>query len=136
MYGPGPAINYQPDDPNIHVHEGFLEITAAPRFPKLGMDSYAGWFAYLMKNDVMFVKQFPTFPDRVYNEVAGLTTSIWYPDGAMCELEPIGPREKLAPGESASFTEIWWLIPHTFPQTSMRANIQSITTQISAIRSR
>ena len=41
--------------------------------PKLGMDSYAGWFCYLMKNDLMFVKRYPTYPDRVYNEVAGLT---------------------------------------------------------------
>ena len=36
------------------------------------MDTYAGWFAYLMKKDLMFVKRFPTYPDRVYNEVAGL----------------------------------------------------------------
>ena len=136
MYGPGPAINYLPVDPHIQVRDGFLEITAAPRFPKLGMDSYAGWFAYLMKNDVMFVKQFPTFPNRVYNEVAGLTTSIWYPDGPMCELEPIGPREKLEPGESASFTETWWLVPHRYPQTGQGADIHGVATQVSAILGR
>ena len=116
MYGPGPAINYRPEDPGIRTRHGFLEITATPRYPKLGMDSYAGWFAYLMKNDLMFLKRFPTYRDRVYNEVAGLTMSIWYPDGPMCELEPIGPREKLASGKSASFTETWWLLPHHFPQ--------------------
>jgi hypothetical protein len=130
MYGPGPVINFEPDDPHIHQRDGFLEITAAPQFPKLGMDSYAGWFAYLMKNDVMFVKQFPTFPDRVYNEVAGLTMSIWYPDRPMCELEPIGPRERLAPGESASFTETWWLLPHKFPQDGMPVDLRSITSQV------
>lgn len=133
MYGPGPAINYQPSDPNIHVDDNFLEITSAPHFPKLGMDSYAGWLAYLMKNDVMFVKQFSTFPDRVYNEVAGLTLSIWYPDAEMCELEPIGPRERLAPGESAAFTEIWSLVSYKYPQAGMRADISDIAAQVSAL---
>lgn len=136
MYGPGPVINYQPLDPHIHVSDGVLEITAAPRFPKLGMDSYAGWFAYLMKNDVMFVKQFPTFPNRVYNEVAGLTTSIWYPDGPMCELEPIGPREKLRPGEASAFKETWWLLPHQYPESDKRADIPGITAQVSAVLNR
>lgn len=115
MYGPGPAINFRPQDPNIRIREGFLEILAAPKFPKLGMDSYAGWFAYLMKNNIMFVKQFPTDRNRVYNEVAGLTMSIWYPDKAMCELEPIGPRENLQPNQAASFTETWRLLPYPFP---------------------
>lgn len=133
MYGPGPAINFQPDDPHIQVRDGFLEITAAPQYPKLGMDSYAGWFAYLMKNDVMFIKQFPTFPDRVYNEVAGLTMSIWYPDGPMCELEPIGPRERLRPGESASFTETWWLLPHRFPPAGTSVDIDSVAAQAAAV---
>ena len=72
MYSPAPLINFRPEDPNIRARDGFLEIIGAPAHPKLGMDSQAGWFAYLMKNDVMFVKQFPVYPDRVYNEVAGL----------------------------------------------------------------
>ena len=130
MYGPGPAINFRPEDPKIRVRDGFLEITGAPKFPKLGMDTYAGWFAYLMKNDLMFVKRFPTYPDRVYNEVAGLTMSIWYPDRPMCELEPIGPREKLAPGSSASFTETWWLLPHSFPKNGQLLDVKQIAAQV------
>lgn len=115
MYGPGPVINYLPEDPNIRVRDGFLEVLGTPERPKLGLDSYAGWFAYLTTNDLLFVKRYPTYPDRVYNEVAGLTISIWYFQDKMCELEPIGPRETLAPGQSASFTEEWWLLPHAFP---------------------
>ena len=76
-----------------------------------------------------------TFPNRVYNEVAGLTISIWYPDAEMCELEPIGPRERLTPGESASFTETWSLLPHKYPQAGMRADIDKIATQVSAVGS-
>ena len=127
MYGPGPAINFRPQDPNIRQRAGFLEILAAPRFPKLGMDSYAGWFAYQMPSDLLFVKKFPTYPDRVYNEVAGLTISIWYPDRPMCELEPIGPRERLLPGDSSSFTETWWLLTHPFPTKSNTIDLKKLT---------
>ena len=83
-----------------------------------------------MKNDLMFVKRFPTYPDRVYNEVAGLTMSIWYPDRPMCELEPIGPRERLAPGESASFTETWWLLPHAYPQDPRQVDSKRVASQV------
>lgn len=116
MYEEGSLINFAPDDPNIHVRDGFLEILATPRKPKLGMDSYAGKIAYLSPNDLLFVKRFKTYPDRVYNEAAGLTISIWYPDNAMIELEPIGPRERLQPGEQAGFTEEWFLSEMPFPQ--------------------
>ncbi|MDA1232265.1 MAG: hypothetical protein O2856_15940, partial [Planctomycetota bacterium] len=116
MYEEGSLINFAPDDPNIRVRDGFLEILGTPRKPKLGMDSYAGEIAYLSPNDLLFVKRFKTYPDRVYNEAAGLTISIWYPDNAMIELEPIGPRERLQPGEEASFTEEWFLSEMPFPK--------------------
>ena len=38
------------------------------------------------------VGEIKTYPDRVYNEAAGLTLSVWYPTGPRIELEPIGPR--------------------------------------------
>ena len=28
MYGPGPAINFRPQDPHVRIRDGFLEITA------------------------------------------------------------------------------------------------------------
>lgn len=126
MYSPAPLINYLPEDKNIREREGFLEILGPPAHPKLGMDTRAGWFAYLMPNDLMFVKQFPVEPDRVYNEVAGLTMSIWYPERPMVELEPIGPRERLKAGESASFTETWFLVPFSFPQPGANANLTKV----------
>jgi hypothetical protein len=126
MYTPAPVINYLPEDENIRRRDGFLEILGPPAFPKLGMDTQAGWFAYLMPNDLMFVKQFPVYPDRVYNEVAGLTMSIWYPDRPMVELEPIGPREKLKPDASASFTETWYLVPQNFPADGKQVDLKAI----------
>lgn len=112
------GINPKNQDPMIRERDGFLEVLGPPRKPKLGFDSYAGWLAYLTPNDRLFIKRFATFPDRVYNEVAGLTISVWYPQsGGMIELEPIGPRERLEPGQVASFTEAWSVAECPYPQT-------------------
>lgn len=133
MYETGDLINLRPTDPNIRTRDGFLEITGVPKEPKLGMDSYAGWFGYLMPHDVLFVKRYKVFPDRVYNEVAGLTISIWYPEGKRVELEPIGPRERLQPGESASFTEEWWLLPYEFPPTGTQVDLTELKRVVETI---
>ncbi len=126
MYGPGPVMNFQPDDPSIRIREGFLEILDTPANPKLGMDSMAGWLAYLTRSDVMFLKHFPVYPHRVYCEMAALTISIWYYKHAMCELEPIGPRETLAPGASASYTEEWELLPCQFPAAQKAVDLNLV----------
>lgn len=126
QYESSSTMNFKPQDDNIRQRYGFLEIVAAPKFPKLGMDTTAGWFAYAMPNDVLFVKRFAAHRDRIYNEVAGLTMSIWYPDGPMCELEPIGPRERIKPGESASFTETWELTAFPFPSKEEAIDMKKI----------
>jgi hypothetical protein len=130
MYEDGAVINVRPTDANIRERDGFLEILAPPRKPKLGFDTYAGWLAYLMPNDTVFVKRFRTYPDRVYNEAAGLTVSVWYPPGPRIELEPIGPRERLRPGESASFTEDWWLLPQPFPKKGQPIDLKALAEQV------
>lgn len=130
MYGPGPVINYRPEDPNIRIRDGFIEILGTPERPKLGFDSCAGWFSYISKNDLMWVKRFPVYTDRVYNEMAGLTISIWYFKEQMCELEPIGPREELAPGKSASFTEDWWLFPYDYPALGEDVDLEAVTSLV------
>lgn len=126
MYEPRSVINFRPNDPNIRTRDGFLEITGAPEHPKLGMDSHVGWFAYLMRNDVLFVKRYKTYPDRAYSEMAALTISIWYKDDITCELEPIGPMENIAPGQSTSFTEDWWLLPYDFPNEGTQVDLEHI----------
>lgn len=130
MYESGKVLNFQPEDRSIFRKGNYLIVSDVPRKPKLGMDSTIGWFAYLMRNDLMFVKRFPTYPERVYNEIAGLTISIWYPQDRRVELEPIGPRERLKPGESASFTETWELIPHPFPQDPQNVNTKAIEEKV------
>jgi hypothetical protein len=130
MYEEGAVINVRAKDDNIRERDGFLEVLAPPRKPKLGFDTYAGWLAYVTPNDRAFVKRFPPYPDRVYNEAAGLTLSVWYPVGRQIELEPIGPRERLKPGESASFTEDWWLLEHSFPKKGDRLDLKALAEQV------
>jgi hypothetical protein len=126
MYEERGLINPRPSDPNIRERDGFLEVLGPPKFRKLGMDSQAGWFAYLMPNDLLFVKRYPVYPKRLYGEVAGLTISIWYDGNIRCELEPIGPLEELASGAEASFTEDWQLEPFPFPAKGESVNLQEV----------
>ena len=134
LYEDGGIINVKATDENIRERDGFLEILAPPRKPKLGFDSYAGWLAYLMPDGTLFVKRFATYPDRVYNEAAGLTISVWYPPGERIELEPIGPRERLEPGQSASFTEEWSLQSFPYPKAGERIDLAKLREQVEAAK--
>ncbi len=131
MYGPDSSIMYRPVDEHIYRRDDFLIVDGAPKRPKLGMDSYAGWFGYLTPSNLLFLKKYPTYPERNYNEIAGLTISIWYVENwrgwlSTCELEPIGPKETLQPGEQATFTEEWWLVPHDFPEDSKDLDLETL----------
>lgn len=126
MYEDSAIINVRNQDDRIRERDGFLELLAPPRKPKLGFDSQAGWLAYLVPSNVLFVKRFKVDPNAVYNEAAGLTLSVWYPEGARIELEPIGPRAVLKPGEVSSFTETWFVTPHAFPATGQQVDLGAI----------
>jgi CubicO group peptidase (beta-lactamase class C family) len=121
------GINPSAVDEKIRLRDGFLEILGPPRRPKLGFDSYGGWLAYVLPGNHAFIKRFPASPDRVYNEAAGLTLSVWYPQqGGMIELEPIGPRERLEPGQSAEFTEEWSVGRFPFPAAGQQIDLQQL----------
>ncbi len=126
MYEDSAIINVRNTDEQIRVRDGFLEILAPPRKPKLGFDSTAGWMAYLMPDDTLFVKRYVVDPNRVYGEAAGLTLSVWYPAGARIELEPIGPLERLQPGQVASFAEEWWLLKFPFPKKDEQIDLNRL----------
>lgn len=130
MYEDSAIINVRNQDEKIRERDGFLEILAPPRKPKLGFDSYAGWLAYVMPGDVLFVKRYWVYPNRVYNEAAGLTLSVWYPPGPRIELEPIGPRERLQPQQTASFTERWYLLSHPFPKEGEQIDLKKLREQV------
>ena len=115
MYGPRALIRYWPRDENVNIHGDLLVMTPSPRYPEIGVDSYAGWMAYLTKDNLLFVKRFPVYRDRIYDGVIPATVAVYY-SRTFCEIEPIGPRETIAPGKSASFTEEWWLLEYDGPK--------------------
>jgi len=116
-------LDFAPKDPNVRARDGFFEVVGPLEHPKLGFDSTAGWMAYLEPPGLLFVKRWPVFPDRAYAELAAITLSIWLYQDRFCELEPIGPAERLGPGASASFAEDWWLLPHPFPPRRDRLDL-------------
>ncbi|MDX1969817.1 MAG: serine hydrolase [Planctomycetaceae bacterium] len=133
MYEDSAIINVRNVDDQIRERDGCLEILSPPRKPKLGFDSQAGWLAYVRPDNTLFVKRFPTYPDRVYNEAAGLTLSVWYPAGPRIELEPIGPREQLRPGEVASFTEDWWLGEFPYPAAGQQLDLVALRKHVESL---
>ena len=136
IYENGTTINFLPEDEKITQRDGYVIVEGPPRKPKLGFDSKAGWMAYFMRNDLLFVKSWPTFPKKPYNEMAGLTLSIWYPDGPMCELEPIGPQEILKPGGKASFTEDWWVTAQEFPGNAKSVDLEQLEAKLKKLTNR
>lgn len=137
MYEGRGLINARPSDPSITQVDNFLLVKDIPKFPKLGFDSMSGWFAYQMKHDLMFVKKYRTEPDTAYNEVAGLTISIWYPKSEKVdavELEPIGPRNVIKPGKSAEFTEHWWLMENPYQKDFSAAELKKISKRVGQLK--
>lgn len=112
-------IETKPKAPEVTVIDDFMLVTGPPKYSKIGWDSTAGWMAYASRDDLLFIKRFPVYPNRKYAEFTGMTLSVWFNEHEMCELEPIGPEEILAPGASASFTEEWKLVDFKFPEAGI-----------------
>jgi hypothetical protein len=121
----------RPEDPNVRIRDGFLEIVGPPTTPKLGMDSMAGWVAHQQPSGLMFIKKFPTYPERAYIDAGGITLATWAPpSGVTVEIEPIGPAEIIAPGASASFMETWWLLSSEYPTDDKQVDLQWLRQQV------
>ena len=121
----GRTINYRPDNPDITIKNNFMEIMKPLKYPKLGIDTYAGWLAYSMPENVMFVKRFKAYPERVYGEIAGFPLCVYYCKNFI-ELEPIGPLETIKPGKSVSYTENWWFLPYKFPRKGISISSEAV----------
>ncbi|MFW5870339.1 MAG: hypothetical protein ACOCVL_01600 [Candidatus Sumerlaeota bacterium] len=115
-----------PDDPNIRVREGFVEVLGPPQSAKLGFDTKTVWFAYAEPNDLLFVKRYPVDIRGEYGDVENMTISLYYPDHRLCELEPIGPMQTLKPGQETTFSEDWWLLDFPFPNDDHKLNLQTL----------
>lgn len=110
-------IDYNPpQEENLRVREGILEMIGTPSQPKFVMDSNAGWLAYNSKDNLLFIKKFKANENKIYGDVLSNQVSIWYYQEEKCEIEPIGPLESILPGKTVSYTEDWWLMEHRYPE--------------------
>ena len=87
-------------------HCDFLGIDTrrAKTAQKLGVTNYPGWSAY-WRDGVTFVKAAHVVADATYPDLGCCWET--FTNGAMIELETLGPLVKLAPGARATHVEHW-----------------------------
>ncbi len=133
-YGPGAIINFNPEnEENVVVHDRILEISGPVKLPKFMTDGADGWLAYITKDNQLYLKTYPVYPNRIYGEMAAGTASVYYFKEERCEIEPIGPMESIAPGGEVSFTENWFLMDYSYP-IDKKTDLKDLLKMISQAR--
>jgi hypothetical protein len=84
----------------------FIEATLESDALKIGFPNPVGWLGYAL-GDTLFVKQASYQPDAIYFDRQ--SSSECYCNPHFLELETLGPRVTLAPGESVTHRETWAL---------------------------
>jgi len=135
MYAPGtePGILFRPTDPQRARARRVSGGPRPTRYPKLGFDSHAGWFAYVMPHDQAFVKRYASPRERGVSrgrrsDALSLVSAsqAWSRPGARAAR----PRNNIAPGRSASYTEHWYLLPHKFPGAGGQNDLGNLAAQV------
>jgi hypothetical protein len=114
-YGPNQMLVLWPffdfRDPRWKFGSQFITLKQDPkRGPtKIGLAHRQGWVAYLNQG-TLFVKHVPyeadkTYPDRGCNFET-------FSNEEMLEIESLGPLVQLGPGQTATLTERWELVPN------------------------
>jgi hypothetical protein len=96
-----------PSHPRVALMDGVLVAHAGGTSAKLGVDSRAGWIAYV-RGRILLVKYFPVFPEGTYTD-GGNSVEVYF-DPKVCELEPLSPEQMLQPGQSYTFPERWTIV--------------------------
>ena len=132
-YGDGNVMRYMPEsDENIKLKNDHLLILGPTKASKFVFDSNQGWMGYITKDDMLFVKTYDYKKCYEYGEMAAVPLSIWYKDNLMAELEPIGPWEWVAGNGESSFSEVWHLLPFTYPQNK-EVDVEKINAKVKAL---
>ena len=84
----------------------FVEVTMQSGALKVGFPNPAGWMGYAIE-DTLFVKHAAYQPNATYFDRG--SSSECYCNPRFLELETLGPRTSLAPGESVTHRETWAL---------------------------
>ena len=110
------------EDPRFTLGLPYILLRADPNLAhsqKFGLRNKQDWCAHLV-DDTLFVKRFQndeqaSYPDYdVNNEV--------YVEGSYMEVELLGPRRVVAPGESITLTEEW----HLFEKVGVSAETRDV----------
>jgi len=98
------------DSPYITWGDRFVFVKAAMRdgMLKIGFPNPAGWLAYAV-DDTLFVKYAEYQPQAAYFDRQ--SSSECYCNPRFIELETLGPRITLSPGESVTHRETWAVYP-------------------------
>jgi hypothetical protein len=86
---------------------------------KIGYPNPSGWIGYLQEK-TLFIKKAAFLPDRSYYDFH--SSSECYCNPFFLELETLGPRTRLEPGESLSHLETW----HIYDQVDIRFSEASV----------
>ena len=96
-------------DPRWTFGKKFVRLQSDPNLEhpqKIGVANKQGWGAYL-RGKTLFVKRFPYVEDADYPD-HGCNFET-YTAGSFIEVESLGPLVLLEPGQSAIYTEHWFL---------------------------
>lgn len=98
---------------NPHIRWGnrfiFVRANVQAGALKLGFANPAGWLAYHIDR-TLFVKQADYRPDGDYFDFG--SSSECYCNPQFIELETLGPRTTISPGQSVTHRETWQLFPN------------------------
>lgn len=95
-----------PAHPGIKILDGMLVSKSQGKEQKIGVDSDAGWIAYI-RGRLLFVKYYPYFPKGNYID-NGLSVAHYFSE-TLAELEPLSPEAPLKPEGEYMFPERWTL---------------------------
>ena len=100
------------EDPRFTLGLKYLLLRGDPTRPtsqKLGLRNKENWCAHLVE-DLLFVKRFTHDEHAIYPDY-GVNTEV-YTEGRFQELELLGPRRIVSPGDSLTLIEEWNLVPN------------------------
>jgi hypothetical protein len=96
-------------DPRLELYDDFILVRGKAHIPpiKIGYANKAGWIAYL-RNQFLFIKRFESLPDRTYPDFG--CSAECYCNDRFLEIESLGPKTLLQPGQEVLHRETWELL--------------------------
>lgn len=113
IWGDKIQIVSDPNDDGVQIKDSLFVLNSKlAENSKYGTDGAGGWMAYYYK-DILFLKRFPHYANKLYGEDGG-HTNIYYVSNKgekqFIEIEPVSPVYKMQPAEKAEFEQEWLLL--------------------------